>query len=138
MYQTDPAGVVTSRQSNVVDIGGPYEAFTYVHDASDTEFSTPTFYTTCDGNCPLVRFTPNSAGMDCFNQANDADRWCTLENGTHDFLKLNPYQSNPDEGTFEWVATRAESNASERYPYAEGIDTRGKKVRVLVCVVVSQ
>lgn len=128
VYQTDPSGTKSSTVTKVVDVGNPYEAFTYVYDPDDPAFLIPTFYTTCDSLCPLVKFTPDDAGMACFNQANDIDRWCTLDSGTYSFLKLNPYQNNPDEGTFEWVATRGEANPSQQYPYAEGIDTRGKKI----------
>ena len=53
----------------------------------------------------LVRFTPDEAGMACYAKTEKKDRWCTLDSGTHDYLRLEP---DPDAsrtgGTFEWVS----------------------------------
>lgn len=113
VWQTDPSGNIASRQTAVVDRGGNYESFAY-----DDRYSTPRFFTTHDsGSGPLVRFTPDSDGLACYNQPEARDKWCTLDSGSHDFLKLN---SGGFSGTFSWT-TRGNANP-DRYPNAEGID----------------
>lgn len=63
----------------------------------------------------LVRFTPDSTAKACLNSGSDAGKWCALNSGTHDYLKLN------DDGTFEWV-DRLENANPEKYAGSEGID----------------
>jgi hypothetical protein len=70
-----------------------------------------------------VRYTPDSTALACLDGATNADKWCALESGTHDFLKLNE-----DTMTFEWVTDVADSNpdfykASEGIHYEDGIIT---------------
>lgn len=114
VYQTDPAGVIASKITAVVDAGGNYESFAY-----DNRTATPRFFTTNDSSSgPLVRFTPDANGMACYNKSTPADRWCTLNSGTHDWLRL---ESNGDNGDFTWVTNKTLANAN-LYPGAEGID----------------
>ncbi|CAB9499161.1 osmC-like protein [Seminavis robusta] len=118
VYQTDPSGNMSPRLTSVVDTGGNYESFAYYIDSNGN----PTFYTTNDSNAgPLVRFTPDAAGMACFNAATNAEKWCTLESGSHDFLELIP--TTGSQGTFAW-GEKANANPN-RYPFAEGIDVVG-------------
>lgn len=121
VYQVDPAG----DRVELTGLGalGMYESFTF-----DSSTPVPTFYVTRDAPFGvLTRFTPNDVGMACFNQANDYDRWCTLNHGDIDYLVL----SGPgDTGTFEWTTneTAARNNAKTYYPNAEGIDAADGKV----------
>jgi len=114
VWQTDPAGNIASRRTEVVAEGGNYESFAY-----DDRRTVPDFFTTEDSSDgPLVHFIPDSAGRACYNQANPAARWCTLESGSYSYLKLN---SNGNGGTFEWVTKKNDANGDD-YPNAEGID----------------
>jgi secreted PhoX family phosphatase len=61
--------------------------------------------------------------MECYYKATKAERWCTLNSGTHDYLKLIPGTGGTNEGTFEWVATKEEANPA-LYRANEGIDIR--------------
>jgi uncharacterized protein len=134
IYQVDPSG---SRDPVKTDLGsfGHYESFAY--DDSPDAFR-PTFYVTRDSSRgSLTRFTPNSIGMECYNQANDYDRWCTLNHGTRDYLLI----SGGPKGTFTWTTneTAARNNAQLYYPNSEGIDvnngilyTTSKKLKRLM------
>jgi len=114
VHQTDPSGVRPQEVTQVVDTGGNYESFAYWIDGTGFPF----FYTTNDSvDGPLVRFTPDAAGMACYNSEN---KWCTLNSGSHDFLQLR------SDGTFSWGA-KGSANPNV-YPYAEGIDVRGDKL----------
>jgi len=122
VYQVDPSG---KRPHELTGLGelGLYESFTY-----DTSTTVPTFYVTRDAPYGvLTRFTLNDAGISCYNQAKDYDRWCTLNNGDIDYLLL----SGPGEtGTFTWTKneTAARDNAHTYYPSTEGIDAANGKV----------
>lgn len=101
---------------------GSYESFT-----CDESTLVPTFYVTRDEeDGVLSRFTPNAAGMECYNQVDDYDRWCTLEHGTVDYLLI----SGGPMGTFNWTTDydAARSNAKQFYPNSEGIDAADGKV----------
>mmetsp|Transcript_33454 Transcript_33454/g.80843 ORF Transcript_33454/g.80843 Transcript_33454/m.80843 type:complete len:199 (-) Transcript_33454:71-667(-) len=63
--------------------------------------------------------------MGCYNSLNDADKWCTLNSGSHHFLRLNP--TSDGGGTIAWEGNKKNANPSQ-YPYAEGIDIRGDKM----------
>lgn len=116
VHQCDPSGRMDAKQTNVVEFAGNYETFAY-----DTRHRTPTFFTTEDsGRGALVRFKPNSRGMACYNSARDADKWCTLDHGDHDYLKLNP-SGNGSQGTFSWVSNKNNANPS-LYPLSEGME----------------
>lgn len=80
----------------------------------------------------LDRFTPDADAMECLLGTTKGDKWCALNSGSHDFLKLNPKPGNPqftEHGTFEWVVDEdaATPNDSalpsnpELYPKGEGI-----------------
>lgn len=122
VYQVDPTG---NRPHELTAVGalGLYESFTY-----DVSTEVPTFYVTRDASHGvLTRFTPNATGIHCYNQVNDYDRWCTLNNGDVDYLVI----SGPgDTGTFHWTTneTAARINANTYYPNAEGIDAADGKV----------
>jgi hypothetical protein len=47
----------------------------------------------------IVRFTPDAAAKACLAAGDNAGKWCALESGTHEYLKVNPATM-----TFEWVA----------------------------------
>lgn len=122
VYQVDPTGNKAHELTAFGELG-LYESFAY-----DDSTVTPTFYVTRDASFGvLTRFTPNAAGMECYNKPNDYDRWCTLNNGDIDYLIL----SGPgDTGTFEWTTneTAAGINANTYYPNSEGIDVADGKV----------
>lgn len=115
VYQTDPWGETTSQLTFVVPEGGNYESFAY--DVRDS--SSPRFFVTEDSvDGPMVRFTPDATAMACFNSPRDSDKWCTLNSGSHSFLRLNSPGSS---GTFTWVTNKNNANPN-LYPNAEGID----------------
>lgn len=122
VHQVDPTG---KRPHELTAFGklGLYESFAY-----DETTSIPTFYVTRDAPYGvLTRFTPNATGMGCYNQTDDYDRWCTLQNGDVDYLVL----SGPNEtGTFTWTTneTAARHSANTHFPGAEGIDASDGKV----------
>ena len=121
IYQVDPSG---TRPHEVTAMGGLgwYESFTY-----DNSTSVPTFYVTRDTPYgALTRFTPNATGMACYNQVDDYDRWCTLNNGDIDYLVI----SGGPSGTFNWTTneTAARNSANTYYPSTEGIDAADGKV----------
>lgn len=122
VYQVDPTG---ERPHELTAFGelGMYESFAF-----DDSTDVPTFYVTRDDPFGvLTRFTPNAAGMECYNKPNDYDRWCTLNHGDIDYLVL----SGPgDTGTFAWTTneTDARISANAYYPNSEGIDAADGKV----------
>ena len=119
MWQTDPAGEIASEQTAVVFFGGNYESFA----ADAREGRDPTFYTTEDASDgPLVRFTPDAAALACYNAPTKAEKWCTLNSGTLDYLRLEGGCTSS--GTFTW-GDYDDANPNE-YPSSEGIDTKGK------------
>lgn len=79
----------------------------------------PRFFVTEDTpNGALVRFTPDAAGLECFNSEDNANKWCTLNSGTHSYLQLH---SSGSSGSFSWVSNK-NSATGYLYPNAEGID----------------
>ena len=82
--QTDPT---KSENTAVTGYVGNWEDFAW-----DDQYSTPRGYVTNDGgpeDAPdaygtLNRFTPDDNAMDCYNRSIKAERWCTLNSGTHD------------------------------------------------------
>lgn len=62
----------------------------------------------------LVRYTPDSTAKDCLSKETDAEKWCTLNSGTHEYLKLGT------DGTFEWVSSLEDSNPA-LYGGSEGL-----------------
>lgn len=97
-----------------MEAGGNYESFAY-----DDRGPVPRFFTTEDSSDgALVRYTPGSAGLACYNSATPEEKWCTLEDtgGTYEYLRIDPGTT----GTFSWT-TRASATPG-RYRYSEGID----------------
>lgn len=122
VYQVDPSGEIPHRLTAMGGLGR-YESFTY-----DATTEIPTFYVTRDmAKSVLTRFTPNATGMECYNQKDDAARWCTLENGSVDYLVTS---GGNESGTFNWTTDLevAERNAKEFYPNVEGIDSADGKL----------
>lgn len=64
----------------------------------------------------LVRFTPDATAKACLSATTDEGKWCALNSGTHEFLKLSP-----DTKTFEWVSSKEDANPSI-YQGSEGIN----------------
>lgn len=115
-HQVDPFG---RRKPLLTQLGamGWYESFAY-----DDTTEVPTFYITRDDtDGALTRFTPNAFGMQCYNREKDLDKWCTLTQGTIDYLVLEGEGSN---GTFRWSKSldEGEASAKEHYRFSEGID----------------
>lgn len=59
-------------------------------------------------------------GLACWAKEAKAERWCTLNSGTYDYLKLLPNEGGSNKGTFEWVSDIADANP-ELYRQSEGI-----------------
>lgn len=66
----------------------------------------------------IVRFSPDTTALSCLGAESDADKWCVLESGTVDYLKITPSGTGTG-GTFEWVADKNMSNP-ELYAGTEG------------------
>ena len=65
-----------------------------------------------------MRFSPDETALACLSAESDADKWCALESGTVDYLKVTPNDAGTG-GTFEWVADKAEANP-DLYAGTEG------------------
>lgn len=65
-----------------------------------------------------MRFSPDETALACLDAESDADKWCALESGTVDYLKVIPSESGTG-GTFEWVSDKSEANP-ELYAASEG------------------
>lgn len=76
----------------------------------------------------LNRFTPDDAAMLCYTGETKAEKWCTLNSGTHDYLKLNPHEEGSNCGTVSWVDTPEESSA-DMIRKSEGIDITDRVLR---------
>lgn len=63
----------------------------------------------------IIRYTPGGDSQGCLSAGDDAGKWCVLNSGTHEYLKINT------DGTFEWVANIDEANPGE-YAGSEGLD----------------
>jgi hypothetical protein len=127
----DPSGTIEAKPTKVAGpIGvasfGAWEAFAWNGDSNP-----PVGYVTNDDNPAegpatrgaLVRFTPDATALACLAQADNAAKWCTLESGSHDFLKLTP-SGDGSSGTFEWVADYTQANPT-LYKGSEGIHYEG-------------
>jgi hypothetical protein len=128
-WQTDPAnknqtGPTKSNKTALTGYPGDWEAFAwdeysnpprgYVSDDADPE-DAPLAYGT------INRFTPDAAAMKCHRGKTKAERWCTLNSGTVDYLKLHPYEGGSNCGTISWVKNPAESS-SDIHRAPEGMD----------------
>ena len=123
-WQTDPAGQIDARPT---DVTGPrgiadygyWEAFAwdentmqgYVTDDDYPKEGLPSF------RGAVIRYTPDKAAKACLMADTDEGKWCSLESGSHAYLKLNTCAG--EEGTFEWVADLESANP-EMYAGSEG------------------
>lgn len=127
----DQEGPTKSQITAVTGFAGGWEAFAW-----DDEDYPPRGYATEDAkpsNYPkgygaVNRFTPDAAALEHYNKETKAERWCTLNLGTVDYIKLNPYEGGSNCGTIEWVADVVDSNA-ELYRKNEGIDITDRIMR---------
>jgi hypothetical protein len=73
-------------------------------------------YTTNDDKVrgAIVRYTPDASATACLSASSAAGKWCALESGTHDWLKLNTAA-----GTFEW--TTLDQANPDTYAGSEGV-----------------
>jgi hypothetical protein len=137
-WQVDPAnkdqtGPTKSEKTALTGYPGDWEAFAW-----DDDDSPPRGYVTDDAlpeDAPdsygtISRFTPDAAAMECYNKATKAERWCTLNSGTVDYLKLNPYSGGSNCGTISWVSDPLESSAG-MYRAPEGADVTDRILRVV-------
>ena len=76
----------------------------------------------------LNRFTPDDAAMECYKGETKAEKWCTLNSGTHQYLKLNPYEEGGNCGEISWVDTPEESSAAMMRK-SEGLDITDRIMR---------
>ncbi|KAL3773726.1 hypothetical protein ACHAW5_009835 [Stephanodiscus triporus] len=74
----------------------------------------------------IVRFSPDETALACLDAEDVADKWCVLESGTVDYLKLTPSESGTG-GTFEWVADKNEANP-DLYAGTEGAHVEDGKL----------
>jgi hypothetical protein len=63
----------------------------------------------------IVRFSPDETALACLDAD---DKWCVLESGTVDYLKITPSETGTG-GTFEWVSDKNDANP-ELYAATEG------------------
>ncbi len=125
-WQTDPAGEIEAEIAAVTPGIGNYEAFAW-DDIGLQGFTTDDAHpgdSALDmaenkGKGALVRYVPSAASLECYHKETKAERWCTLNEGTLSYLKLNP-TPNSNKGTFEWVENQEDSNP-ELYRKGEGI-----------------
>ena len=66
-----------------------------------------------------MRFSPDETALACLDAESDADKWCVLESGTVDYLKVVPSSEAGASGNFEWVSDKSEANP-ELYAASEG------------------
>lgn len=129
VWQTDPRGIIQPQRTALVPDGGNYESFAYSIRGGRPEF----FVTEDNAKGPLVRFQPDEAAMRCFNSSIPEDRWCTLNSGTHSFLRLS--RGACRSGRIYWDSTKKGQGAN--YPFAEGIDCRRKLLNILSACITS-
>jgi hypothetical protein len=90
-WQIDPQG---ARQPSFTALAlqPDFQSFAYYI----TEYDEPEFFVIQNlENGVLTRFRPNKLGMKCYHSD---DPWCTLKNGSHDFLVLK------DDYSFYWTS----------------------------------
>jgi hypothetical protein len=128
-WQVDPAnkdqtGPTASQVTAVTAYPANWEAFAW-----DDKDWPPRGYVTDDAapeDAPaaygaLNRFTPDEAALECYKGTTKAEKWCTLNSGTHDFLKMHPGMGGSNCGKISWVKDPLESSAADMRN-AEGID----------------
>jgi hypothetical protein len=120
-WQTDPEGVIAGEVTAVAQYPSNWEGFAW-----DDEDSPPRGYTTDDSysaSTPylgaLARFTPDATALECYAKETKAERWCTLNSGTDDYLVLEPGLGGC--GAFSWTDD-ADLATPGLYRKGEGID----------------
>lgn len=76
----------------------------------------------------MARFTPDDDGLACYNGKTKAERWCTLNSGTIDYLKIHPYEDASNCGTISWVSNIMDSSA-DMMRKGEGVDVTDRILR---------
>jgi hypothetical protein len=76
----------------------------------------------------LNRFTPDEAAMDCYNSDGKAARWCTLNSGTVDYMKIYPEKIGSNCGTIGWTTNYTDCDA-DKFGGGEGIDITNQIMR---------
>lgn len=133
-WQVDPAnkdqtGPTTSEVTALTGYLGNWEAFAwddvgltgYVTDDANPE-DAPASY-----GC-LNRFTPDETAMDCYNGETKAERWCTLNSGTVDYMRLTPDKIGSNCGTVSWTEDPNDCTG-EMFRNGEGIDITDQIMR---------
>lgn len=136
-WQVDPAnkaqtGPTKSQVTALAGYKGSWEAFAW-----DDTASTPRGYITDDAqpeDAPgaygtVQRFTPDTKALACYNKKTKAERWCTLNSGKHDYLKLIPLSKNT--GRITWVPNVTDASTG-MYRGSEGIHIRPDGVMYFV------
>lgn len=114
--EIDPVATDVTGALGIVDYGN-WEAFAWDSErehayVTNDDIPTPD---SLSYKGAIVRYTPNTFAKDCLLAGDDSGKWCALNSGTHDYLKLNT------DGTFEWVANLEDSNP-DTYAGSEGVD----------------
>jgi uncharacterized protein len=128
-WQVDPSGVIPPAPTKVAPIGtesfGNWEAFAWNDDDKVGYVTNDDFPAegTPATRGAIVRFTPDATALACYAAATDAEKWCTLNSGSYEYLKLDPTAM-----TYSWVTDVAESNpdlyrGSEGVHYEDGVVT---------------
>ncbi|KAL7513987.1 hypothetical protein ACHAXN_011237 [Cyclotella atomus] len=135
-WQVDPTGAkspartaVTGQSmdgSNAGEHFGNWEAFAWDADdnkgyvTNDDYPGNPSFPDdpTYSYQGAVLRFSPDETALACLDAENDEDKWCALESGTVEYLKITPSESGTG-GTFEWVSDKNDANP-ELYAATEG------------------
>lgn len=132
-WQTDPAGDIEAAPTYVtgprgIKDYGYWEAMAwdviekkaYVTDDDKPMEGLPQF------RGAAIQYTPDKAAMEYLDANTDEGKWCTLDSGSHAYLKLNTCED--EEGAFDWVADLDRANpemyaGSERGHVENGILT---------------
>jgi hypothetical protein len=124
----DPSGTIAAKPTKVAGPLGVAEYGAWEAFAWDADSSPPKGYVTNDDGPAdgkpatrgtIVRFTPDATALACLAATDNAGKWCTLDSGSHDFLKLTP-SGDGSTGKFEWVTNYADANP-QLYKGSEGI-----------------
>jgi Bacterial protein of unknown function (DUF839) len=128
-WQVDPTGVIPPAPTKVAPIGtasfGNWEAFAWDADSKVGYVTNDDFPAegTPATRGAIVRYTPDATALACLDAATDAEKWCALNSGSYEYLKLDPTAM-----TYEWVTDVTESNpdiyrGSEGVHYEDGLLT---------------
>lgn len=120
--QVDPTGEKEPAQTALGIIPDLAE-FAFCESSDVPQF----FLTQNDDSGVLTRFVPDENAMECYNQAKQEDRWCTLASGQHDFLVLH------SDRTFSWSTEydAAQASAFEHFRDAKSITVNDGKLYIV-------